>query len=279
VDDVLQEAWLRYDAVTGVRDPKPYLVQVVTRLCLDLLGSARVRRELYVGPWLPEPVLTGAAVGGSGTGPAAAAAEFDPFAAVERREQLSLGALTMLEQLSPAERAVLVLREGLGYSHADIATAVDITEASSRQLLARARRRLSGGPARRDADPVEHRRLLDALLAAFSTGDTATLVDLLRADVTLLSDGGGEVRAALRPVVGRDKTIRLLTALWPTIPEGAEVVVVEMNGLPGAVAYLDGEPLYTLCLDVLDGRIERLLLVIAPSKLRFVRPSPGVTRP
>lgn len=273
VDDVLQEAWLRYDTATGVRDPKPYLVQVVTRLCLDLLSSARVRRERYVGPWLPEPVLTGASAAGAGpTGPRPG---LDPFAELERRELLSLGALTMLEQLSPAERAVLVLREGLGYSHADVAAAVGISEPSSRQLLARARRRLSGGPARRDADPAEHRRLLDALLAAFSAGDTEALVALLRADVTVLSDGGGEAKAALRPVVGAAKVIRLLTALWPTMPEGAEVARVEVNGLPGMVAYLDGQPLYVLSLDVLDGRVDRLLIVTAPSKLRFVRPPGG----
>jgi RNA polymerase sigma-70 factor (ECF subfamily) len=179
----------------------------------------------------------------------------------------------MLEQLSPAERAVLVLREGLGYSHAEIATAVGISEPASRQLLARARRRLAGGPARRDADPAEHRRLLDALVTAFSTGDTATLVNLLREDVTVLTDGGGEVKAALRPVIGRDKAIRLLIALWPTMPEGAELALVEMNGLPGIVAYLADEPLYALWLDVLDGRVERLLVMAAPSKLRSLRPA------
>ncbi len=260
VDDVLQDAWLRYEGAAGVRDPKPYLVQVVTRLCLDLLGSARVRRERYVGPWLPEPVRTGTAD--------------DPMAAVERRELLSLGALALLEQLSSAERAVLVLREGLGYSHADIAAAVGVTEPSSRQLLARARRRLADGPPRH-ADPAEHRRLLDALLAAFSTGDTEALVELLRADAAVLTDGGGEVKAALRPVVGRDKVARLLAALWPTLPEGAEVAAVELNGLPALVAYLDGRPLYTMSLDVVDGRVARLLVVAAPSKLRHTGPPPA----
>ena len=218
VDDVLQDAWLRYEGAAGVRDPKPYLVQVVTRLCLDLLGSARVRRERYVGPWLPEPVLTGASAAVAGAG-----ADPDPFAAVERREQLSLGALTMLEQLTPAE----------------------------------------------------HRRLLDALLAAFSTGDTEALVELLRADAAVLTDGGGEVKAALRPVVGRDKVARLLAALWPTLPEGAEVAAVELNGLPALVAYLDGRPLYTMSLDVVDGRVARLLVVAAPSKLRHTGPPPA----
>jgi RNA polymerase sigma factor (sigma-70 family) len=266
VDDVLQEAWLRYAGAGPIREPRPYLVQVVTRLCLDLLDSARVRRERYVGPWLPEPVLTGASAIGAG-------APADPFAAVERRERLSLGALTMLEQLSPAERAVLVLREGLGYSHAEVAAAVGISAASSRQLLARARRRLPDGPARQAADPAEHRRLLDALVAAFSAGDTATLVRLLRAEVSLLSDGGGEVKAALRPVVGRDKVIRLLLALWPQIPPGADLVVVELNGLPGIVAYLGGVPLYALAADLDGGRVARLMLVAAPSKLgRLGRP-------
>jgi RNA polymerase sigma factor (sigma-70 family) len=261
VDDVLQDAWLRYAGADGVREPKPYLVRVVTRLCLDLLGSARVRRERYVGPWLPEPVLTGEG-----------AAE-DPLAAVERRELLSLGALTVLEQLSPAERAVLVLREGLDYSHADIAAAVGISEASSRQLMTRARRRLADGPARQEADPAEHRRLLSALMAAFSTGDTVSLVDLLRESVTVYSDGGGEARAARRPVSGRDKVARLLVGLWPTMPAGAEIAAVDLNGLPALVAYVDGTALYTLSLDLVDGRVDRMFIVAAPSKLRRVHRS------
>jgi RNA polymerase sigma-70 factor, ECF subfamily len=268
VDDVLQEAWLRYGRLVGVRDPKAYLVRVVTRLCLDVLDSAHERRERYVGPWLPEPVLTRAAAGGPVGGPQPPA---DPLHAVERHEQLSLAALAMLQQLSPAERAVLVLREGLDYSHREIADTVGISEDASRQLLTRARRRVAAGPPRQPADPAEHRRLLTALLAAFSTGDTRRLVELLRTDVVMTSDGGGEVRAALHPVTGRDRVVRLLSALWPTLPPDAEVVHVELNGQPGLVAHRAGQPLYALWLEVVNGQVSEILIVTAPSKLRYVQ--------
>ena len=266
-EDVLQDAYLRYEAVPidTIRAPKAFLSTLVTRLCLNQLESARARRETYVGPWLPEPVRTDR--------PEPAPAVPLPSQRLEMLESISMAFLVLLEQLTPAERAVLVLREGLGYSHADVATAVGITEASSRQLLTRARRRLPGGPVRQEADPAEHRRLLEALVAAFASGDTVTLVDLLRADVTVVTDGGGEVKAALRPVIGRDKVIRLLTSLWPTIPPGTELTVEELNGLPGVVARLDGQPLYSLCLDVQEARVARLLIVSAPAKLRRLTPA------
>lgn len=152
-EDAVQETWLRWHGATGIEAPQAWLIRVVTNICLDQLRSARVRREEYVGPWLPEPVLTGESVD-------------DPLAAVQRRELLSLGALRVLERLSPRERAALVLHEGLGLSHAEVATALGATEAASRQLLARARRRLPAdlrAPGGRRADPTEHRRLTEAM--------------------------------------------------------------------------------------------------------------------
>jgi RNA polymerase sigma factor (sigma-70 family) len=277
VDDVLQEAWLRYAAASGVRAPKPYLVQVVTRLCLDLLDSARVRRERYVGPWLPEPVLTGVGAGvGAVTAVASAPAAVEPELVVERREQLSLGAVALLERLSPAERAVLVLREGLDYSHQEIAEAVGVSVEASRQLLSRARQRVAGGPTRQDADPAEHQRLLTAMLAAFGGGDTASLVDLLRADVRVISDGGGEAKAALREVTGRDKAVRLISALWPLFPAGARLESAEVNGVPSLVALVEDRLQFVITLEVRDGRIDRVLLVISPSKLRYLAGQLGI---
>jgi RNA polymerase sigma-70 factor, ECF subfamily len=288
VDDVLQDAWLRYSGASGVRDARAYLVQVVTRLCLDVLGSARVRRERYVGPWLPEPVLTGAAAGHA---PGGGTQAVDPVAVVERRELLSLGAVAMLERLSPAERAVLVLHEGLDYSHQEVADAVGVSVQSSRQLLSRARQRLAGGPARRDADPEQHRKLLAALLEAFGSGDTATLVDLLRADVTVLSDGGGEAKAALRPVVGRDKAVRLILSLWPAVPPDTVLDIAELNGSPALVGSRGGRLLFAIALEVREGAIDQLLVLISPTKLRYLAgqlgqdgalpgdlPRPGVRR-
>jgi RNA polymerase sigma-70 factor (ECF subfamily) len=271
VDDVLQEAWLRYAGVGGVRDPRAYLVQVVTRLCLDLLGSARVRREQYVGQWLPEPVLTGTMSGRAPLGAVVAApAAVDPVSVLERRELLSLGAVAMLERLSPAERAVLVLHEGLDYSHQEAADAVGVSVESSRQLLSRARQRLAGGPARRQVDPEEHSRLLAALMEAFGAGDTGRLIDLLRADVTVVSDGGGEVKAALRTIEGRDKTLRLLASLWPMVPAGARIDFAELNGTPSLVARIEGRLLFALGAEVEQDQLTRILIVIAPGKLRYL---------
>jgi RNA polymerase sigma factor (sigma-70 family) len=273
VDDVLQEAWLRYAGASGVRDARAYLVQVVTRLCLDLLSSARVRRERYVGPWLPEPVLTGSTAGSPGAAQVAggsAGAALDPVAVVERRELLSLGAVALLERLSPSERAVLVLHEGLDYSHQEVAAAVGVSVESSRQLLSRARQRLAGGPVRRDADPEQHRRLLSAMLEAFGSGDTRTLVDLLRAEVTVLSDGGGEAKAALRAVRGRDKAIRLIAGLWPTLPPDAVLEFVELNGSPALVGRRAERLVFAVAIEVLDGAIDQLLIMIAPTKLRYL---------
>ena len=257
-EDIVQDAWFRYQGATDVREPKAYLVQVVTRLCLDQLRSARVRRETYVGPWLPEPVLTGQST------------MDDPLATVERREELSLGALAILERLSPQERAVLVLYEALDYSHAEIADAVGITAVASRQQLSRARRRMAERP-RRSADPAQHRRLLSAMLTAFSSGDTASLVDVLRADVVMVNDTGGEISAARRPVYGADKVSRWIAGVFRKRTPGLELGWAEVNGLPAVVTSIDGHPMYYMCVEVVDGQVAELLVVGGPTKLTYAR--------
>jgi RNA polymerase sigma-70 factor (ECF subfamily) len=260
-EDAVQEAWLRYaPRAAEVEDPRAWLIRTVTRLSLDELRSARSRRERYVGPWLPEPVLTGATV-----------AE-DPLALVERRELLSLGALAMLERLSPLERAVLVLREALDLSHAEIGAVVGVTEPSSRQLLARARRRIASSPARAAPSADAHRRLVDALLSAFRAGDAGRLVAVLREDVVALTDGGGEVLAARRPVLGRDRVLRLLAGLLPKAPKELRSMAAGVNGTPGLVVHSGGDPIYVIQLVAdPDGRIAEFLVVIAPSKLAFAQ--------
>lgn len=260
-EDILQEAWLRYaHAGAGVRDLRAWSVQVVTRLCLDELRSARAQREQYVGPWLPEPVLTGEPADG------------DPLATVERRDLLSLGALALLERLSPTERAVLVLREAVGLSHAEIARTVEITEEASRQLLSRARRHVVDSPARSRPSREEHHRLVDLLSAFFETGNVEPLVALLREDVVLISDAGGEAKAPRRPIVGRDRVLRFALGVRTRTAPGTRAVPAEVNGEPAVVVYVDGTPAYvaTLALDP-DGRIAETLLVAAPNKLAFVR--------
>jgi len=259
-EDVVQEAWLRYArSAAGVRDVRAWLVRATTRLCLDELRSARVRRELYVGPWLPEPVLTGAEAG-------------DPLALVERRELLSLGALTLLERLSPAERAVLVLREAVGLSHAEIAAAAGLTEASSRQLLSRARRRLAGEHARAAPPAGAPARLVAALRRAFDDGDLRALVDLLREDMVLVGDGGGEVLTARRPILGRERVLRFVHGVRGKAPPGLGAMVVEVNGEPALLIHEAGQPVHigTVVVDG-DGRAAQLLLVSAPRKLAYAR--------
>jgi RNA polymerase sigma-70 factor (ECF subfamily) len=260
-EDAVQEAWLRYaPCASEIREPRAWLIRAVTRLSIDELRTARSRRERYVGPWLPEPVLTGATV------------SEDPLALVERRELLSLGALAMLERLSPLEREVLVLREALDLSHAEIAAVAGITEVGSRQVLARARRRIASSPARSAPSTEAHRRLVDALLRAFRAGDMASLVAVLREDVVLVTDGGGEALAARRPVLGRDRVLRLFAGLAAKAPPGQRATAAGVNGLPGLAVHQRGTltQVVQLVADA-DGRIAEFLFVVAPSKLAFAR--------
>jgi RNA polymerase sigma factor (sigma-70 family) len=267
-EDAVQEAWLRYAAhANDVRDPRAWLLRTVSRLSLDQLSSAHSRRECYIGPWLPEPVLTGAEM------------VEDPLELVERRELLSLGALAMLERLSAPERAVLVLREALDLSHAEIATAIGVNESASRQLLSRARRRIASSHARAAPSAEAHRRLAEALMAAFRAGDLSSLVALLREDVVAVTDGGGEVLAARRLVLGRDRVVRLFAGLLAKAPPGLRVAIAGVNGAPGLVVDAGGDPIQVLQLVIDDGgRVAEILVVLAPSKLAFARrqwPRPG----
>lgn len=260
-EDVVQDAWMRWSTSDEeVREPAAYLVRIVTRLSIDALKSARVRRESYVGLWLPEPLPTG-----DDSDP--------PLAMVQRRELLSLGALTMIERLNPTERAVLVLHEALGFTHNEIADAVGTSAAASRQILTRARRRLGDDSQRRPADPAEHRALLDALVAAVDSGDLTALSELFDADVELLSDGGGRVRAALRPIAGRDKVVRLLVALRGRETRSMRARMVEVNGEAALVTDHETRPYTLVTVDSRGGRITRLFLLLNPDKLARV-PAP-----
>jgi RNA polymerase sigma-70 factor (ECF subfamily) len=260
-EDMVQEAWMRAArAGGGIREPRAWLVRTVTRLCLDEMRSARARRERYVGPWLPEPMLTGEGV------------VEDPLAVVERRELLSLGALAMLERLSPAERAVLVLREAMGLSHVEIAAAVGVSEANSRQLLARSRRRVAEAPARATPPPGAHRRLVAALRAAFDSGDAGPLVSLLREDMVLVTDGGGEVLAARRRILGRDRVLRFFSGVHGKQPPQMRSRIAEVNGEPALVLQVEGVPVNVVAIVAdAEGRLAEALLVAAPSKLARLR--------
>lgn len=251
-EDVVQDAWLRWQGAdrAGVAEPAAFLTTVTTRLAVNVARSARVRREAYVGPWLPEPVDTGS----------------DPSLGAERAEALDLAVLLLLEKLNPVERAAYVLREAFDYPHREIAAVLGTSEANARQLASRARRRLAaerGEP----VGPAEHRRLLDAFLAAARDGDVAALEELLAADVVSYSDGGGVRGASRVPVRGRTKVARFLAAFAPRFWPGAEVRRVEANGAPAVLVSAGGSPVALLCLDASAGGIDRLLWVMSPAKL------------
>ncbi|WP_369132814.1 RNA polymerase sigma-70 factor [Modestobacter sp. I12A-02662] len=257
-EDVVQDAWLRWSAADrdDVADPRAYLVRTASRLALDRLTAARSRREAYVGPWLPEPLLTDEA----GRGPEEAA---------ELGEQVSMALLVVLETLSPVERAVFVLREVFGLPVAEVAAALGRSEAAVRQQAHRAREHVQARRPRFATDRRTQREVTERFLAAAAGGDVEALVALLAPDVVLVTDGEGRARAALRPITGTDKVCRFLlatTAAGLELP-GMRVDVAEVNGLPGIVAWAGGEPYLALCLTVANGRVDQVLVVRNPDKL------------
>jgi RNA polymerase sigma-70 factor (ECF subfamily) len=264
-EDVVQDAWLRWSAAdrSDVVDERAYLVRIVSRLALDRLDSARARRESYVGPWLPEPLLTGRA-------PVASAPQAaDPEDAAELGEQVSLALLVVLETLSPAERAVFVLREAFGMSTAEVAAALGRSEAAVRQMTHRAREHVQARQPRFDTDRAAQREVTERFLAAAVGGDVETLLAAMAPGVVLLADGGGKVTAARRPIVGSDKVARFLAAVGPQgahLP-GLRVEVSELNGAPAVVAWTDEGPFMALQLVLADGLVEQVLYVANPDKL------------
>jgi RNA polymerase sigma-70 factor (ECF subfamily) len=264
-EDVVQDAWLRWSAAdrSDVRDERAYLVQITTRLALDRLNSAQSRRESYVGPWLPEPLLTGGSPVGSGP-PAP-----EPEDAAELGEMVSLALLVVLETLSPAERAVFVLREVFGMSTAEVAAALGRSEAAVRQMAHRAREHVHARQPRFDADRRAQRKVTERFFAAVGGGDLDALLAVLAPDVVLISDGGGRTRAALRPITGSDKVARWLVAVaqqGASIPD-LRIEVAEVNGWPALVGWTGAEPFGSISLAMADGRIEQVLVVVNPDKL------------
>jgi RNA polymerase sigma-70 factor (TIGR02957 family) len=264
-EDVVQDAWLRWSAADrgGVLDERAYLVQVTTRLALDRMGSARARRESYVGPWLPEPLLTGGAAVASG--PQAPG----PEDAVELGEQVSLALLVVLETLSPAERAVFVLREVFGMSVAEVAGALGRTEAAVRQMAHRAREHVQARQPRFDADKQAQREVTERFFAAVAGGDMEALLAALAPDVVLISDGGGKAKAARRPITGADKVARFLVGIAQQggdIP-GLRIELADVNGSPAMVGWIGEEPFGSISLAVSEGRVEQVLVIVNPDKL------------
>lgn len=260
-EDAVQETWLRYaTSQTQPTSTKAFLSAVVTRVAIDVLRSARVRRETYVGPWFPEPLVTDPYE--------------DPERSAELADSLSMAALLLLERLTPLERAVFVLREVFGFGYPEIASAVGRSEAACRQLAVRARRHMDTGRPRFEADRREREELAERFFDAFTEGDVDGLRELLAADVQMTADGGGKAPQFARSIAGADKVARTLVM---TVPMFVQVGIVmerhEVNGQPGAIFRdRDNKVFNTMVLEILDGRIQTIRAVLNPDKLGHVGP-------
>ncbi|MGH8876346.1 MAG: RNA polymerase sigma-70 factor [Stackebrandtia sp.] len=251
-EDVVQEAYLRWMRTDreSVREPRAFLATTVSRLALDQLRSARVKREAYTGPWLPEPVATESA---------------GPLDTAELRDSLSYATLHMMERLSPPQRAVLVLRDAFQMPYEQIAEVIDSTESHCRQLHRRALRQLAEGRERPRPSAAEHRRLLAGFLDAAVNGDLEALTELLGAEVTAYNDGGGRVRAALRPILGREKVAAFVLGLTTRFTiDWARIV--DVNGEPAIRMSVDGQE-QVVTVDIRDSRIQGVFAVLNPDKL------------
>ncbi len=260
-EDAVQETWLRYERTSEEpRSAKAFLSTVVTRISIDVLRSARARREEYVGDWFPEPLLVDPYE--------------DPERAAELADSVSMAALVLLERLSPLERAVFVLREVFGFGFAEIASAVDRSEDACRQLAVRARRHMDDGRPRFEADRRARDELAARFFEAMRDGALDGLRDLLAADVQLIADGGGKAPQLARGLVGAENVARVLQAMVPPMVDvGVRFERHEVNGQPGVIIRDgDGKLLTVWSLDVLDGRIQYIRAVLNPDKLGHLGP-------
>jgi RNA polymerase sigma-70 factor, ECF subfamily len=253
-EDMVQETFIRWQEAKDIRSPRAFLVTVISRLCINYLQSARVQREEYVGHWLPEPVFTDP--------------KNDPHSALKIDESLSTAFLVLLERLTPVERAVFLLHEAFDYKHAEIAEALDQSEANCRQILRRARKRVGTKHQRFKATAKEHNDLVERFVRATRNGDMDGLITLLSRDVVLTSDGGGKGIALRNRIRGAQRVARsLLSGLRKRVPRNLARRVGEINGDRGLVGYLDGKPFAVLTFHVRNGQIEGIYVVTNPDKL------------
>jgi RNA polymerase sigma-70 factor (ECF subfamily) len=262
-EDAVQDAWLRWSAAprSQVADPRGYLAKIAVNTALNRLRSARARREAYVGPWLPEPLLTE-------TGP-------DPAERAELAESVSMAMLVVLESLTPDERAVFILREVFGFSHAEIGALLGRPDAAVRQLAHRAREHVQARRPRFEVDWDQQRAVTERFLAAAVGGDIQGLVSVLAPDVTLLTDGGGIARAALRPITGADKVARFLVGIASRPYMGIEISAMsfneaEINGGPGTLISAGGQAVAVVTMAIADGRVTAIQLLSNPDKLSAI---------
>lgn len=257
-EDVLQDAYLRWQRQPGesIRSPRSYLTTLVTRLCLDSLTSARARREQYVGPWLPEPMVVDAA---------------DPAQAAEMADSLSLAFLVLLEELSPPERAAFLLHDVFAFRYDEVADILSRTAPGCRQLVARARQHVGARRQRFDADRERASQLTRSFILACGQGDLEGLVALLADDAGVWTDGGGKAKSAPRPILGARKAARFLVGITRSLPSDAHVRQLVLNGQPGLVMTQADAVLNVVVLDIMDDRISGVRIVVNPEKLGSVR--------
>jgi len=264
-EDAVQDTFLRWSAAdrTMIVTPAAWLTTVLTNLCLTRLTSARARRDDYAGLWLPEPVLTD-------SGQA-----LDPLETAQQRESVSMAVLVLLERLTPAQRAVFVLREAFSYSHRDIAAILDVTEANSQQLYRRARQHLGEAGERKpryEASREQWHRIVDGFLDAAKTGDLATLERMLADDVASWADGGGKAPAARRPIRGAARVARYLCGLARRIDESAGIAMTkaEVNGQPAVMCTYSDHLVMVMVLALAEGRVRDVRVVVNPDKLAYL---------
>lgn len=258
-EDMVQETYIRFSATPPetIHAPKAFLTTIITRLCMDQLQLARRKRETYVGPWLPEPILT-----------AETAAVADPEQQVETEESISLAFLILLEELQPFERAVFLLREVFEYEFAEMAAMLNKSEAACRRSFSRAKQHLREHRPRFPASRQTHRQLLSRYQQAVQTGEMNPLMSLLAEDVTLWADGGGKVKtAALRPIIGRDAVARFSLGTQRFMPAGHRIEMAEVNGQPALIVYTGDQVFSVLTIEVEDEHIRSIHIVANPEKL------------
>jgi RNA polymerase sigma-70 factor (TIGR02957 family) len=254
-EDIVQDTWLRWQTANRsvVENPTAFLATTTTRLCINAAQSAHSRRETYVGPWLPEPVDTSS----------------DPNLGAERGEALSLAVLILLEKLSPTERAAYILREAFDYEYSEIANILQMEEANVRQLVSRGRKHIADGR-RAPVSPAEQRRLLAAFIDAAQKGNMAALENLFAEDVASYSDGGGLVRAAQKPLSGRERVAKFIAAFSSHFWTGVTIEWVEVNGQSSVLVLRDGSVAALATIDASVEGIDQILWLMRPSKLAAV---------
>jgi RNA polymerase sigma-70 factor (ECF subfamily) len=257
-EDIVQEAYLRYRATPpeSIRSLKSFLTTIVYHLCLDHLKAAESRREDYVGPWLPEPIMTGDG-----------AQLQSPLRQITDRESISMAFLVLLERLSPLERAVFLLREIFDYEYAEITQIIGRDEAACRQLFSRAKRHIREHRPRFPASPEAHAKMIDRFMAACVSGDIDGLTNLLAEDVTVWSDGGGKVSGARQPIYGREKVVRAILALMTHAPDGTTFEASEVNGFPALLIRVKGQLTGVTTIEVRGDAIHAVRNVVNPDKL------------